>query len=219
MKHLFLLVGAILLLCVAAGAQESAVGVTGKGVKLGFDIATINTAYQELNDILDSRVGFIGGAFLTYNLNRQFALQPEILYVNKGSQKTLFIFTAYWDIDYLEIPVLLKFDLDPEGAIHPLLFAGPALDILLSSEIGALSYTYDVSDAMKSVDFSIAFGGGFDYKHFVFDVRYTLGLANTIDAAKVNKITGAEPGDYFYLEGDPDVKNRNFSFMIGVRFY
>jgi len=219
MKHLFLLVGAILLLCVAAGAQESAVGVTGYGVKLGFDIATINTAYQELDDFLDSRVGFIGGAFLTYNLNRQFALQPEVLYVSKGSEKGVFLFTAYWDIDYLEIPVLLKFDLDPEGAIHPMIFAGPALDILLSSEIGALGESLDVSDGMKSMDFSLAFGGGVDYKHFVFDVRYTLGLANTIDAAKVNRLTDAQSGDWFYLEGDPDVKNNNLSFMFGVKFY
>ncbi len=219
MKHACLLLGMTLLLCVSASAQERTVGVTGKGFKLGFDAAGINTPYQELDDFLDSRVGFIGGAFLTYSLNRQFAVQPEILYVNKGAEKDLFLFTPYWDIDYLEIPVLLKFDLDPGGSVHPNLFAGPALDILLSSEIGALDYKYDVSDAMKSVDFSIAFGGGFDYKHFVFDVRYTLGLANTIDAAKVNKITGAGPGDYFYLEGDPEVKNRNLSFMIGVKFY
>lgn len=219
MKNLFLLLGITLLLCVAANAQEKTVGVTGKGVKLGFDAARIHTAYQELNDILDSRIGFIGGAFLTYDLNRQFALQPEILYVSKGSEKSLFIFTAYWDIDYLEIPVLLKFDLDPEGSIHPLLFAGPALDILLNSEIGALGESIDVSDGMKSIDFSIALGGGVDYKHFVFDVRYTLGLANTIDAAKVNRITGFQPGDDFYLEGDPEVKNRNLSFMFGVKFY
>jgi len=61
------------------------------------------------------------------------------------------------------------------------------------------------------------FGGGIDYKRVTLDVRYTLGLANTIDADKVNSISGEEPGDNLYLEGDPSVKNRNLSFMIGVR--
>ncbi len=218
MKNMFLLLGMILLLCAVASAQQPAAGVKGIGVKLGFDVAKINTAYQELDDFLDSRTGFIGGGFLTYSLNRQFAVQPEILYVNKGAEKGVFLFTAYWDIDYLEIPVLLKFDLMPEGSVHPNLFAGPALDILLSSKIGVLNYSYDVSDGMKTVDFSLVFGGGIDYKHFVFDLRYALGLVNTIDAAKVNRLTDAEPDDWYYLEGDPSVKNTNLSFMIGLRF-
>jgi len=218
MKNVILIVGVILVLCVAASAQEAVSGVTGKGVKLGFDLASINTDYNELDELLDSRMGFIGGAYLTYNLNRQFAVQPEILYVSKGAEKDLFIVTPYWSIRYLEIPVLLKFDLVPQGPVHPNLFAGPAMSILLSSEVGVLDLSYDVADGMKSVDFGLVFGGGFDYKWFVFDARYTLGLANTVDADKFNDLTGEEPGDYFYLEGDPSVKNNNISFMVGVKF-
>ena len=218
MKNVILIVGVILVLCVAASAQEAVSGVTGKGVKLGFDLASINTDYNELDELLDSRMGFIGGAYLTYNLNRQFAVQPEILYVSKGAEKDLFIVTPYWSIRYLEIPVLLKFDLVPQGPVHPNLFAGPAMSILLSSEVGVLDYSYDVADGMKTMDFGLVFGGGFDYKWFVFDARYTLGLANTVDADKFNDLTGEEPGDYFYLEGDPSVKNNNISFMVGVKF-
>jgi hypothetical protein len=218
MKNMILVLGIILLLGVAASAQTAAVGVTGKGLKLGFDVAKINTDYNELNDFLDSRVGFIGGAFLTYSLNRQFAVQPEILYAAKGAEKGLFIFTFYWEIDYLEIPVLLKYDLVPDGSVHPNLFAGPALDILLSSKIGALDESIDVADGMKAMDIGLVFGGGIDYKHFVFDARYTFGMVNTVDADKVNKLTGAESDDFYYLEGDPTVKNMNLSFMIGVRF-
>jgi opacity protein-like surface antigen len=217
MKNLGLLAGMILLLCVAASAQQPVAGVKAVGVKLGFDVAKINTAYQELDEFLDTRAGFIGGGFLTYGFNRHFALQPEILYVNKGAQKGLFLFTAYWEIDYLEFPILLKYDLDPGGSVHPYLFAGPALGILLNSKIGALDYTYDVTDAMKPVDFSIAFGGAVDYKRVSLDLRYTVGLANTVDAAKVNKMTEATPDKWWYLEGDPSIKNTNFSFMLGIR--
>ena len=217
MKKLTLLVGIILILGVTASAQQANVGVTGKGFKLGFDIASINTDYDELDDFLDSRVGFIGGVYLTYNFTPQFAVQPEILYVSKGAEKDLFIVTPYWSISYLEVPVLLKFDIMPAGPAHPNLFVGPAMSVLLSSEVGYSDESFDVADGMKSLDMSLVFGGGIDYKHLTFDVRYTLGLTNTIDADKVNELTGEEAGDYFYLEGDPSVKNSNISFMIGAR--
>ena len=218
MKNLVLLVGMILLLCVAVSAQQATVGVTGKGLKLGFDIANISTEYQELNDFLDSRTGFTGGVFLTYRLNRQFAVQPEILYVTKGAAKDLFFFNAHLNLDYLEIPVLLKFDFMPDGKTHPNLFAGPALDVLLASKFHIINETYDIKEYTTSTDFSLVFGGGVDYKRVTFDIRYTLGLTSIVDAAdKINEATGAEPGDSYYLEGDPTVKNTNISFMVGVK--
>jgi hypothetical protein len=217
MKRVLLVVGIILSLCVAASAQGPSAGIIGKGLKLGFDVSNISTDYKDLNEFLDSRIGVTGGAFLTYGINRQFAVQPEILYVTKGVEKNLILVSAHWSMDYLEVPVLLKFNIVPDGRVQPNLFAGPALDILLSSELGVAGYNFDVKDGMKSTDFGLVFGGGFDCRRITFDLRYTLGLANTIDAKKVNAVTEAEPDDWYYLEGDPSVKNTNFSFMFGVR--
>jgi hypothetical protein len=218
MVKLIMLAGMILLFGVAVSAQPTAGGVAGIGIKLGFDVAKINTDYSELNDFLDSRTGFTGGAYLTYKLNRQFAVQPEILYVSKGAEKDIFFFSAHWNVDYLEVPVLMKFDVVPQGPVHPNLFAGPAMSFLLSSEIKAFDVSYDVADGMKTVDASLVFGGGVNFKRFTLDVRYTLGLVNTVDAEKVNELTGAVPDDFYYLEGDPTVKNTNISFMVGVSF-
>ncbi len=218
MRKLFVAVALVLLFTVAVSAQVVTKGVTGKGIKLGVDFAKINTDYDVLDSILDSRDGFIGGAYITYSFTPRFAVQPEILYVTKGAEKGIFIFNAQWAMDYLEVPVLLKFDINPNGPVHPNLFVGPAMSVLLSSKLHALNYEYDVTDGMKTMDYSLVFGGGIDYKHFCFDVRYTLGLANTVDAAKVNKITEAEPDDFYYLEGDPSIKNTNLSFMVGVKF-
>ena len=218
MKNLILVMGVILLLCVTASAQQATVGVTGKGLKLGFGIAKINTDDKELDDFLDSRSGFSGGAFLTYSFTRQFAVQPEILFVSKGAEKDLFIVSAHWNIDYLEVPVLLKFNIAPDRPVRPNLFVGPAVSVLLSSKLHVINEEYDVKDGMKTMDVGLVFGGGIDFKRVTFDLRYTLGLVNTVDAARVNGLTGAEPSDSYYLEGDPSVKNTNISFMVGVRF-
>jgi hypothetical protein len=218
MKKLHFLTGVVLLLCIVANVQQANAKIIDKGIKLGLSVARINTEYEELDDFLDSRFGFIGGAYMTFGLNRQFALQPEILYVTKGAEKDLFIISPEWSIDYLEFPILAKFNILPERRFRPNLFAGPAISFMLASEARAGNYSYDVAEGMKTIDFSLIFGGGFDYRRLVFDVRYTLGLANTVDAAKVNEITESEPGDYFYIEGDPTIKNSNLSFMIGFRF-
>ncbi|PWB72743.1 hypothetical protein C3F09_06205 [candidate division GN15 bacterium] len=218
MKKLIQIVGVVLILCIAASAQQSPVGVTGKGLKLGFDFASINTDYQELDEFLDSRSGFIGGAYLTYSINRRFALQPELLYASKGAQKDFFLFDVHWNVDYLEIPVLAKFQIAPDGRVQPNLFAGPAVSVLLSSKFEVINDSYDVADGMKTMDFSLVFGGGLDFKRFTCDLRYTLGLANTVDVNKINGLTGAEPGDPYYLTGDVSVKNVNISFMAGVKF-
>jgi opacity protein-like surface antigen len=217
MKCAILVIATILMLAVAVQAQSTP-GVAGYGLKLGFDIAKISTDYEDLDEFLDSRSGFIGGAYLTYKFNRQFAVRPEILYVAKGAEKDLFFVTPYWSINYLEFPVLLVFDVVPDGRVRPNLFVGPAMSVLLSSEVGVSGESMDVAEGMKTMDFGLVFGAGVDFKRITFDVRYTLGLMNTIDAAKINDLTGSEAGDYFYLEGDPEVKNTNLSFMIGVRF-
>lgn len=222
MKRVIMLGGLILLLCVSVCAQKPEVGITGYGAKLGLSFAGINTDYDEFDEFLDSRTGFTAGAFLTYSLNRQFAIQPELLYVSKGAEKDLFFVTPEWSMDYLEIPILLKFDIIPQGPLHPNLFAGPAFALLLSSEISASDYSADVADYMKSMDVSLVFGGGIDYKRITFDVRYTMGLGGVLDVADAidewNEYTDAEPGDFYYLEEEPSVKNTNLTFLIGVKF-
>ena len=44
-------------------------------------------------------------------------------------------------------------------------------------------------------------------------------MGNIVDVAKkVNELTGAESGDFYYITDNPSAKNRNVSFMFGVRF-
>lgn len=222
MKKTILLGGIILLLYVSVSAQKPEVGITGYGVKLGLGFAGINTDYDELDDFLDSKTGFSGGAFLTYSLNRQFAIQPELLYVMKGAEKGAFLFSAEWSMNYLEVPVLLKFDMAPAGPIHPNLFVGPSVALLMSSEISAFGYSADVADYVKSMDFGFVLGAGLDYKRFTLDARYTMGLGGVLDVADAldawNEYVEADPGDALYFDEEPSVKNTNFSVMVGFKF-
>ena len=174
MNKLVVAIGLVLLFSVCVSAQPEGIGVTGKGLKLGVDMAKIHTSIDALNEYLGTKTGFTGGAFLTYNISRRFALQPEVLYVTKGAKKGIFIFNVSWNLNYIEIPVLLKYGFATNGRTKPNLFVGPALGILTSANVSFIGTSYDVKSAMKTTDIGLVFGGGFDHKSFTFDAIYTL---------------------------------------------
>ncbi|MBU8933540.1 MAG: PorT family protein [candidate division Zixibacteria bacterium] len=205
MKTLFLTLGLIAMLALGAAAQDEATtGIVGKGIKAGINMANITG--DDVDD-LDMKLGFGFGGFLVYAVSPQLVIQPEVLYMMKGAQfddedgETWKI-----KVDYLEIPVLVKFKFPTEGNFKPCLFAGPALGILMSAKVE----DEDIKDDLKSIDFGLAFGGGFGLVMgegmLTFDARYTLGMSNV--------------NDWDVEEGEtlPDNKNANISIMLGYSF-
>jgi len=63
------------------------------------------------------RQGFVAGAFLYFPITDRFGLQQEILYVQKGSRQAIGVdileipttLDVVYDLDYLEVPLLLRF--------------------------------------------------------------------------------------------------------------
>ena len=53
------------------------------GVKAGINIA--NVSGDDVENA-DSKLGLIGGGFLTYKISDMFAIQPELLFTMKGSK-------------------------------------------------------------------------------------------------------------------------------------
>jgi hypothetical protein len=117
----------------------SAQGIVAKGFKGGLNLA--NVSGDDVEDT-DSRLGFAIGGFVTYSVNKQFSLQPEIYYTSKGfklkekgSESDVDYEVSYSmegsiSLNYLEIPVLGVFAVNKN--IN--LFAGPYLDIYLNGK-------------------------------------------------------------------------------------
>ena len=184
-------VAILLLACawtMAAAPAARAAGVTAIGVKAGASVANI---FGE--DVFDQRfkLGAALGAFLTYSLSDRFAVQPEVLFVMKGSRYESTSFGDYeetMDFRYLEIPVLAKFFLN-RGPVAFNAFAGPALAFKLSAKVKyrweGLSEEADM-EGMKGADLGLAVGAGSAYRlsrsgRWSLDLRYTFGLTS-IDA-------------------------------------
>lgn len=183
-----------------------------------FSTATIDDSATSVQGI-DTKTGLAAGAFLNFPLGPIFSLQPEVNYVQRGFEyKTSGTdFTSTFNLNYIEVPVLLKLDLlGHESPIRPSVFAGPMLSILTSKSITLKSSTSTLELSGEDIDIyndevlSAVVGGNLDLSisdltSFGIDLRYCLGLTNVIDQSK-----GGNTGVV--------MKNNGFMLLAAVTF-
>jgi Outer membrane protein beta-barrel domain len=174
-------------------AEKMMVGVEG-----GLSLANLRGGDVYNNSI---KYGAIGGVFGRHALTGIFAIQPEVLFAMKGAKYEADGIKSQQEINYIEIPVLVRATMRKEGKLKPSLFAGPAIGILLSNKI-TNGEEIDIKDASNGSDFGLVFGAGADYMLekgcVLLDARYELGLTSTMKSAQ-----------------DKEIKNSVISIMIG----
>ncbi|MGB9665368.1 MAG: porin family protein [Ignavibacteria bacterium] len=159
------------------------------GVKGGFNFASFGGS--DAKDV-KSVTRFQFGGYVNYSLPVLFGFQAEALYSMKGAQQKLRDdagnnWTASYNIDYLEIPVLIQLNipLAVPLPLSPYLEVGPSLGVTLSAkeklETQGFSQERDFKNDVTSTDFGLALGFGFNVlKTFGVNLRYTFGF-NTVD--------------------------------------
>lgn len=185
------------------------------GLKGGLSLANIKSDPPTFEGFeWKTKQGIAGGASLEIGLIKGFSLQPEILYVQKGAKITANIegidITLKANIDYIEIPLLLKYNLI-SGLTIPSVYAGPFIGFNRKAEfvISAPGYPEereDIKDDIKSTEYGLVFGVGLTQKLGLFrvtlDARYDLGLSNIFEGE----------------DGPNYIKTRTWLFMAGISF-
>ncbi|WP_020536815.1 porin family protein [Lewinella cohaerens] len=138
---------------------------------------------------------FTAGVAFILPFSDVVALQPELLYTQKGAKSTYTIaggeFTNDLTYNYLDIPLLLRISL---GDTH-----GEGLGIYLNgggyvgyafngkskstSPLGEVEsdISFDDNDDQRRIDFGAAVGGGLTLGNLFFDLRYNHGINNILD--------------------------------------
>jgi hypothetical protein len=231
---------AILLLAITATAQVNF------GIKAGANMAKITgDGWDTIEAFMDTPIddkfkfGMAFGLMAEMPLGEGgFAIQPEVLYVMKGAkaefpeaQAAGYDITMKVKQDYVEVPVLIKYNVPTEGSISPCLFAGPVVAFNAASKIEADNVPVELADEIpdgdiennKSVDFGITFGGGVgmvvgETGRLTFDLRYTLGLTEVFDDVGMDEYEM----DKIYMADDDgsalDFKNSDIRLMVGFFF-
>jgi hypothetical protein len=164
-----------------------------------------------------NRTGTVFGANLTLPFGEKIALQPELLFINKGSQFEVGnLGTEDIRLDYLEVPLLLRYDVNRKNFFAPHLYAGPSVGYRVGCNVTFKNSELPVptSDCKrndfdpKSVDYGAIVGGGVDVNlgglGLTGGARYGIGLANI--------------GNDNNSEFNSRVRNGTFTIYAGVLF-
>ena len=131
--------------------------------------------------------GLSAGAFVMYSSLNHFGISADLLYSQKGAKYTQ---TAAGEVtqrvNYLEVPIALRYFLTRSGDFRPNLFVGPALGFKLnaSQKIENTGVKTDITDGVKPVDLGLMAGFQLNFKglgprqRFLIDGRYTYGLSS-----------------------------------------
>lgn len=171
------------------------------GAKVGLNLANVtgivSSGWKERNQQL--KPGVVVGAYMTYDLLPLLSIQPEVLYSMKGAKLTLsdppdFENDLVYSYDYIEIPVVLKFNL-PLGPAVPFrmsVFAGPdfAFNVAANQTLDAhpanpMPTYYDLRPSTRPFDFNLAIGAGAGYD--VGPTNLSLELQYTFGTGRINR--------------------------------
>jgi len=185
------------------------------GVKGGLSLAYLAYKPAPIYNPFGNKAGAVGGISLNLGLASSFSLQPEILYVQKGTKWSETLegeeFTGKYELDSVEVPLLLNFSFPIAGSSFvPSVYAGPYAGFNTRAKVKVTeageSYSEDFKDEVKDTEFGLTFGIGLGKKighgKIVLDVRYDLGLTNIAEGM---------------AEGE-SVKNKTWLFMLGYYF-
>lgn len=203
-----------LLLCLLV--SQSAAGIQF-GIKGGLSLAKIKTVPDTfMGYSWEYKSGAAGGISMEIGLPGPFSIQPEVLYVQKGAKISItegdISGGLKVNVDYIEIPLLLKISLMPGGVFKPSVYAGPFIGFLRKAEsvIHADGYSEkeDIKDDLTDTDYGITFGLGLvqnlGVMKLTLDARYDYGLRN------IMKVISED--------GPQSVKSRTWLFMAGIAF-
>jgi hypothetical protein len=212
------------------------------GIKAGYSLSQhsgIKERDAEYEVSSEWRHAAGAGGFLYLPITRRFGLQQEVLYVVKGSRQDITVdildiptvLHVRYDMDYIEIPVLLKFAWLKwqNAAIYSL--AGWALSFKVNdrytldgvvddgTEKAPLKADSDMSE-VEMFDYSFVYGFGAEFLlfriPFLVEYRFAIGLNRLLMPTYAYVPFG---NDKVLIENEPvPLKNQNHLLMLGITF-
>lgn len=187
-----------------AAQQAFAQAQFALGIKAGPNFSTIDTKSSPGTNY-KNRAGFHGGAFFLIKAAK-IGVQPEIIFSQQGSKVQINSQDFESNFTYVNIPIILK--LYTIAGIN--IQAGPQFGFVTNAEapiqqqLGSPATVGDVKDRMKSSDFTVGLGLGWDLPFgLTLDARYNLGLSKIYDDAPSQQTD--------------DAKNQVFQFSLGYK--
>jgi hypothetical protein len=196
-------------------AAAHAVGIE-MGARLGANFANFRGDFADLVQT-KGKLGLTGGPFVAFELVPHLALQAEALYSRKGARVASSVtdnngnflgsFDTFINVNYLEVPILVRGSVPLTPRLRATICAGPTLGFSLGGRVvtEVPGFADQKLTDLKSLDAGAAFGlglsAGSGRRRFLVDVRYITGF-----------------GDIYDIKGNLESVNRVVSVMAGIGF-
>jgi hypothetical protein len=183
----------------AAAAQGFVYGAKG-----GVNISTL--AVDPEGSDYKSQLVLIAGGFVVRPFTGRLDLQAEGLFSMKGASVELGGTSENVRLDYIDVPVLVRYRI--QGSDHPSIhaFGGPSFNFLVRArtiaDLGNTKIDQDITDSVERFELGVVGGASVGLGRWIVEGRYTYGISDT------DKDTS----------DDLKVRNRMFSVLGGLRF-
>lgn len=162
------------------------------GLKGGVNFTNL---YVDDVDDENMKVGFNAGLYYRNDITENFAIQPEFLFTQKGSEIHYDGFLGQgkyrFNLNYLEVPVLAVVKLGPIN-----LHAGPYLGFLIGANVKDVDDNGNINeveeldrDDFNTLDAGISGGVGFDFPSGMIGLRYNYGFMEIGDDGVAGQAT------------------------------
>ena len=202
LRRVLSVLAALMLLTVPGTAAAQGISY---GVKGGINFASVSFDPSEDTNT-GTRIGIAVGGFVALPLGSRLTIQPEGLFSQKGEKADLDGVVAKLELDYIEVPVLVKYAITQGGSRSFHVFGGPSMAFKVRSRatasFGGTTVETGEDELIKDTDFGVVVGAGMDFGKWSVDGRYTMGLAD---------INNDE-------SDDTKIRTRTISVLAGIRF-
>lgn len=174
------------------------------GGLIGLNIAGISVPTGTSSENYSSKLGLGIGAVVDRPLTDHVILHLEPMFLQKGGTIKTSSYTLKFIVNYIELPILIKYAFHINSTLVPYAMAGPSIGFLTNAKVKDESGdTQDEKGNTNGFDFGLGLGGGVSYPHgnmtFFAETRYVFGLANINSESDESK-----------------VKNRGLLVLFGV---
>lgn len=149
------------------------------GVKVGMNVSNVTFSGDTAKTY--ARLGMHAGIYNQIRISRYLILQSELLHSQKGYKDNESIsqfMESKTEIDYLELPILLKYDaVTGDFRIQP--FIESSLGYAIRARNIAGGESEDIMENIAKTDWGLGLGMDFTYRsRFLGGIRYVKGLSD-----------------------------------------
>lgn len=167
MKFYFSVTLVAILMAQTVSAQHVNLGIKG-----GLNFYNI---HSDNSSEYDPKTGFHLGLLGHVHLDRNFAVQPELVYSKQGAEYSIAGVNTRLKLNYINVPIMLQYMFNNGFRLE----AGPQVGFLIKAESETNKTETNIKDDIKTVEFGLGFGIGYIHTPtgFGVDARYNLGLS------------------------------------------